>query len=147
MPSGVLSVVVGASSEIGPALTDSPLIRKLTFTGSTEVGRRLEEACAATLKRTSMELGGNAPFIVFEDADIDAAVEGALISKYRNSGKPASARTGFWFRRVFTTHSWLSWWPQRLTSRWVMVWKMACSRALWSMPAQCRTLINWCTIR
>ena len=87
MPSGVLSVVVGASSEIGPALTDSPLIRKLTFTGSTEVGRRLEEACAATLKRTSMELGGNAPFIVFEDADIDAAVEGALISKYRNSGQ------------------------------------------------------------
>ena len=87
VPSGVLSVVVGASSEIGPALTDSPLIRKLTFTGSTEVGRRLEEACAATLKRTSMELGGNAPFIVFEDADIDAAVEGALISKYRNSGQ------------------------------------------------------------
>ena len=87
VPSGVLSVVVGASSEIGPALTDSPLIRKLTFTGSTEVGRCLEEACAATLKRTSMELGGNAPFIVFEDADIDAAVEGALISKYRNSGQ------------------------------------------------------------
>jgi succinate-semialdehyde dehydrogenase/glutarate-semialdehyde dehydrogenase len=79
--------VVGASAEIGPALTDSPLIRKLTFTGSTEVGRRLEQACAATLKRTSMELGGNAPFIVFEDADIDAAVQGALVSKYRNSGQ------------------------------------------------------------
>ena len=87
VPAGVLNVVVGASSEIGPALTDSPLIRKLTFTGSTEVGRRLEQACAATLKRTSMELGGNAPFIVFEDADIDAAVQGALISKYRNSGQ------------------------------------------------------------
>ena len=87
VPAGVLNVVVGASSEIGPALTDSPLVRKLTFTGSTEVGRRLEAACAATLKRTSMELGGNAPFIVFEDADIDAAVQGALISKYRNSGQ------------------------------------------------------------
>jgi len=87
VPAGVLNVVVGASSEIGPALTDSPLVRKLTFTGSTAVGRRLEAACAATLKRTSMELGGNAPFIVFEDADIDAAVQGALISKYRNSGQ------------------------------------------------------------
>lgn len=87
VPAGVLNVVVGASSEIGPALTDSALVRKLTFTGSTEVGRRLEAACAATLKRTSMELGGNAPFIVFEDADIDAAVQGALISKYRNSGQ------------------------------------------------------------
>ena len=87
VPAGVLNVVVGASSEIGPALTDSPLVRKLTFTGSTEVGRRLEQACAATLKRTSMELGGNAPFIVFDDADIDAAVQGALISKYRNRGQ------------------------------------------------------------
>ena len=87
VPAGVLNVVVGASSEIGPTLTDSPLVRKLTFTGSTEVGRRLEQACAATLKRTSMELGGNAPFIVFDDADIDAAVQGALISKYRNSGQ------------------------------------------------------------
>ena len=87
VPAGVLNVVVGASSEIGPALTESPIVRKLTFTGSTEVGRRLEQACAATLKRTSMELGGNAPFIVFEDAEIDAAVAGALISKYRNSGQ------------------------------------------------------------
>ena len=69
------------------AAQNSPLVRKLTFTGSTEVGRRLEQACAATLKRTSMELGGNAPFIVFDDADIDAAVQGALISKYRNSGQ------------------------------------------------------------
>ena len=87
VPAGVLNVVVGSSSDIGPALTDSALVRKLTFTGSTEVGIRLEQACAATLKRTSMELGGNAPFIVFEDADIDAAVQGALISKYRNSGQ------------------------------------------------------------
>ena len=87
VPAGVLNVVVGSSSEIGPALTDSPLVRKLTFTGSTEVGIQLEQACAATLKRTSMELGGNAPFIVFADADIEAAVQGALISKYRNSGQ------------------------------------------------------------
>ena len=87
VPAGVVNVVVGSSSEIGPALTDSPLVRKLTFTGSTEVGRRLEQACSATLKRTSMELGGNAPFIVFEDADLDAAVQGAVVSKYRNSGQ------------------------------------------------------------
>lgn len=87
VPAGVLNVVVGASADIGPVLTDSPLVRKLTFTGSTEVGIRLEQACAATLKHTSMELGGNAPFIVFDDADIDAAVQGALISKYRNSGQ------------------------------------------------------------
>ena len=87
VPAGVVNVVVGSSSEIGPALTDSPLVRKLTFTGSTEVGRRLEQACSVTLKRTSMELGGNAPFIVFEDADLDAAVQGALVSKYRNSGQ------------------------------------------------------------
>ena len=87
VPAGVVNVVVGSSLEIGPALTDSPLVRKLTFTGSTEVGRRLEQACSVTLKRTSMELGGNAPFIVFEDADLDAAVQGAVVSKYRNSGQ------------------------------------------------------------
>ena len=87
VPAGVVNVVVGSSSEIGPALTDSPLVRKLTFTGSTEVGRRLEQACSVTLKRTSMELGGNAPFIVFDDADLDAAVQGAVVSKYRNSGQ------------------------------------------------------------
>ena len=87
VPPGVVNVVVGASSAIGPALTDSPVVRKLTFTGSTDVGRQLEQACAQTLKRTSMELGGNAPFIVFDDADIEAAVAGALVSKYRNSGQ------------------------------------------------------------
>ena len=87
VPPGVVNVVVGASSAIGPALTESPVVRKLTFTGSTDVGRQLEQACAQTLKRTSMELGGNAPFIVFDDADIDAAVAGALVSKYRNSGQ------------------------------------------------------------
>ena len=81
VPPGVVNVVVGASSAIGPALTESPVVRKLTFTGSTDVGRQLEQACAQTLKRTSMELGGNAPFIVFDDADLDAAVAGALVSK------------------------------------------------------------------
>lgn len=87
IPPGVLNVVVGASSDIGGELTRNPIVRKLTFTGSTPVGKMLEEQCAQTLKKTSMELGGNAPFIVFEDADLDAAVQGALISKYRNSGQ------------------------------------------------------------
>ena len=87
IPAGVLNVVVGASSAIGEELTRNPLVRKLTFTGSTPVGKMLEEQCAKTLKKTSMELGGNAPFIVFEDADLDAAVQGAMISKYRNSGQ------------------------------------------------------------
>ena len=87
IPKGVINVVVGSSAEIGPVLTDSKVVRKLTFTGSTEVGKKLVEACSKTLKKTSMELGGNAPFIVFEDADIDAAIDGLLASKYRNSGQ------------------------------------------------------------
>ncbi|EED34689.1 succinate semialdehyde dehydrogenase [Luminiphilus syltensis NOR5-1B] len=87
IPDGVVNVVCGSSRDIGPELTGNPIVRKLTFTGSTPVGKQLETECAATLKKTSMELGGNAPFIVFEDADIDAAVEGALVSKYRNSGQ------------------------------------------------------------
>jgi len=87
LPAGTINVVVGSSGQIGPELTDNPIVRKLTFTGSTPVGKKLEAACAETLKKTSMELGGNAPFIVFDDADIDAAVQGALISKYRNSGQ------------------------------------------------------------
>jgi len=87
VPAGVLNVVVGSSGEIGPELTGNPIVRKLTFTGSTPVGKALVRDCAETLKKTSMELGGNAPFIVFEDADLDAAVQGAMISKYRNSGQ------------------------------------------------------------
>jgi succinate-semialdehyde dehydrogenase/glutarate-semialdehyde dehydrogenase len=87
VPAGVLNVVCGSSSEIGAEITSNPIVRKLTFTGSTEVGKMLVEQCAATLKKTSMELGGNAPFIVFDDADIDSAVQGAIISKYRNSGQ------------------------------------------------------------
>ena len=86
-PSGCFNVVVGDPQEIGAELTGNPLVRKLSFTGSTEVGRLLEEQCAATLKRTTMELGGNAPFIVFADADLDDAIAGALLSKYRNSGQ------------------------------------------------------------
>ncbi len=87
VPAGVFNVVCGASSEIGAELTGNPIVRKLTFTGSTPVGKMLEAQCAATMKKTSMELGGNAPFIVFDDADIDSAIIGAMISKYRNSGQ------------------------------------------------------------
>ena len=87
VPAGVLNVVAGGSGGIGGELTGNPTVRKLTFTGSTPVGKMLEAQCAETMKKTSMELGGNAPFIVFDDADIDAAVTGAMISKYRNSGQ------------------------------------------------------------
>jgi succinate-semialdehyde dehydrogenase/glutarate-semialdehyde dehydrogenase len=87
IPDGVFNVVVGSSTEIGNELTSNPVVRKLSFTGSTEVGKLLEAQCVPTLKKTSMELGGNAPFIVFDDADLDAAVQGALVSKYRNSGQ------------------------------------------------------------
>jgi len=87
IPDGVINIVAGRTGEIGNELTANPLVRKLTFTGSTEVGRQLMAACAATVKKTSMELGGNAPFIVFDDADLDAAVQGAMVSKYRNAGQ------------------------------------------------------------
>lgn len=87
VPDGVLSVLTGDARAIGAALTASPAVRKLSFTGSTETGRRLMAACAPTVKRMSLELGGNAPFLVFDDADLEAAVEGAIASKYRNSGQ------------------------------------------------------------
>ncbi|MGI9232858.1 MAG: NAD-dependent succinate-semialdehyde dehydrogenase [Woeseiaceae bacterium] len=87
IPAGVINIVAGVTREIGAELTNSPIVRKLTFTGSTQVGKLLIEQCAATVKRTSMELGGNAPFIVFDDADIDAAVSGAIICKFRNAGQ------------------------------------------------------------
>lgn len=87
IPAGVLSVVTGSAGEIGNELTSNPIIRKLSFTGSTEIGRDLMAQCAKDIKKVSLELGGNAPFIVFDDADLDAAVEGAMISKYRNSGQ------------------------------------------------------------
>ena len=87
IPAGVINIITGHTSEIGEELTSNPTVRKLTFTGSTAVGKKLMAACASTVKRTSMELGGNAPFIVFDDADLDAAVAGAIICKFRNAGQ------------------------------------------------------------
>ena len=87
IPAGIVNVVTGAAREIGGEMTSSPIVRKLSFTGSTEVGKLLMQQCASTVKKVSMELGGNAPFIVFDDADLDAAVEGAMISKFRNTGQ------------------------------------------------------------
>ncbi|HLO67294.1 MAG TPA: NAD-dependent succinate-semialdehyde dehydrogenase, partial [Holophaga sp.] len=87
IPDGVFNVVTGPSGPIGEELTTNPLVRKFTFTGSTEVGKRLLARCASTVKKVSMELGGNAPFLVFDDADLEAAVAGAIASKYRNTGQ------------------------------------------------------------
>ncbi|USX14586.1 NADP-dependent succinate-semialdehyde dehydrogenase [Oxalobacteraceae bacterium OTU3REALA1] len=87
VPPGVFSVLTGASKDIGGEMTSNPIVRKLTFTGSTAIGRLLMEQSAPTIKKLSLELGGNAPFIVFDDADLDAAVEGAIASKYRNAGQ------------------------------------------------------------
>jgi succinate-semialdehyde dehydrogenase/glutarate-semialdehyde dehydrogenase len=87
LPPGVLNVVTGSATEIGGELTSNPTVRKISFTGSTPVGKTLMAQCAATVKKVSLELGGNAPFIVFDDADLDAAVEGAIASKYRNTGQ------------------------------------------------------------
>lgn len=87
IPKGVFSVVTGSAGDIGGELTSNPTVRKLSFTGSTEIGRQLMAECAADIKKVSLELGGNAPFIVFDDADLDAAVEGAIVSKYRNNGQ------------------------------------------------------------
>jgi succinate-semialdehyde dehydrogenase/glutarate-semialdehyde dehydrogenase len=87
LPAGVLNIVTGPAQAIGDEILDSPVVRKLSFTGSTRTGKYLMQRCAGTLKRLSLELGGNAPFIVFDDADLDAAVAGALVSKYRNSGQ------------------------------------------------------------
>ncbi len=87
IPKGVINVVTGSSREIGGILTQHPLVRKVSFTGSTAIGKLLMQQCSSTMKKISMELGGNAPFIVFEDADLDKAVEGAIASKFRNSGQ------------------------------------------------------------
>ena len=87
IPKGVFNVLTGSSSQIGEVLTKDDRVKKFSFTGSTEVGRKLIEQCASTVKKVSMELGGNAPFIVFNDADLDAAVEGAMICKFRNAGQ------------------------------------------------------------
>ncbi len=87
IPKGVLNVITGPASVQGKELTSNPIVRKLSFTGSTEIGKKLMEQCAGTVKKVSLELGGNAPFIVFDDADLDAAVQGAIASKYRNTGQ------------------------------------------------------------
>lgn len=87
IPDGVLSIVTGKAGAIGAEMTSNPLVRKVTFTGSTEIGKELMQQSASTVKKVSLELGGNAPFIVFDDADVDAAVEGAVASKYRNTGQ------------------------------------------------------------
>jgi succinate-semialdehyde dehydrogenase/glutarate-semialdehyde dehydrogenase len=87
VPKGVFSCVTGGAKEIGGEMTSNPIVRKLTFTGSTEIGKLLMEQCAGTVKKVSLELGGNAPFIVFNDADIEMAVKGAIASKYRNAGQ------------------------------------------------------------
>ena len=98
MPKGVLNVVTGSAGDIGGELTSNPTVRKLSFTGSTEVGKTLMAACALTVKKTSMELGGNAPFIVFDDADLDAAVVGAMASKYRNTGQTCVCANRFYIQ-------------------------------------------------
>ncbi len=87
IPKGVLNVITGPASVQGKELTSNPIVRKLSFTGSTEIGKKLMEQCAGTVKKVSLELGGNAPFIVFDDADLDASVQGAIASKYRNTGQ------------------------------------------------------------
>ena len=87
IPKGVINVVTGSAGPIGAELTSNPIVRKFTFTGSTEIGKQLMAQCASTVKKVSLELGGNAPFIVFDDADIDAAIEGAMASKFRNTGQ------------------------------------------------------------
>ncbi len=87
VPAGIINIITGSAKEIGGEMTHSPIVRKLSFTGSTEVGKLLMEQCASTIKKVSLELGGNAPFLVFDDADLDAAVEGAIISKFRNTGQ------------------------------------------------------------
>jgi succinate-semialdehyde dehydrogenase/glutarate-semialdehyde dehydrogenase len=87
IPKGVFSVITGSATAIGGEMTSNPIVRKVTFTGSTAIGKKLMEQCAGTLKKLSLELGGNAPFIVFDDADLDAAVQGAIASKYRNTGQ------------------------------------------------------------
>jgi len=95
-PSGVVNVVTGSAREIGGAIMQSPSVRKVTFTGSTEVGKELIRQSADTVKKVSMELGGNAPFIVMDDADMDAAIEGAMASKFRNAGQTCVCANRFY---------------------------------------------------
>jgi succinate-semialdehyde dehydrogenase / glutarate-semialdehyde dehydrogenase len=96
IPAGVINIVTGPASEIGGEITKNPLVRKITFTGSTEVGKVLIRQAAGTVKKVSMELGGNAPFIVFDDADLDRVIPGAMLSKYRNSGQTCVCTNRFY---------------------------------------------------
>jgi succinate-semialdehyde dehydrogenase/glutarate-semialdehyde dehydrogenase len=112
IPAGVFSVLTGSAKEIGAEMTANPIVRGLTFTGSTEIGRLLMAQCAPTIKKMGLELGGNAPFIVFDDADLDAAVAGAMASNIATTAKPASVQTAFMCRKVFMTFSRKNWqWP------------------------------------
>jgi succinate-semialdehyde dehydrogenase/glutarate-semialdehyde dehydrogenase len=103
VPKGALSCVTGPAAEIGGEMTSNPIARKLTFTGSTEIGKLLMEQCAGTVKKLSLELGGHAPFIVFDDADIEMAVKGAIASKYRNAGQTCVCANVSWCRTASTT--------------------------------------------
>lgn len=104
LPAGVLNVVTGSAQVVGAELTANPTVRKLSFTGSTAIGKQLMRECAGTVKKLSLELGGNAPFIVFDDADLDAAVEGAIASKYRNAGQTCVCANRFLVQdRVYDT--------------------------------------------
>ncbi|MCI5078546.1 NAD-dependent succinate-semialdehyde dehydrogenase [Oricola sp.] len=96
LPAGVMNIVTGSASEIGGELTSNPAVKKITFTGSTEIGKLLLKQCADTVKKVSMELGGNAPFLIFDSADIDRAVEGAVAAKYRNSGQTCVCTNRFY---------------------------------------------------
>ncbi len=126
VPAGVFNVVVGEDSVgMGKVLTQHPDVAKFTFTGSTAVGKILMTQTATTVKKVSMELGGNAPFIVFDDADLDAAVQGALISKYRNAGQTCVCTN-----RILVQKGWLKPLPTSLLQRskplrWEMAWKLA----------------------
>jgi succinate-semialdehyde dehydrogenase/glutarate-semialdehyde dehydrogenase len=112
VPKGLLSVVTGSASQIGGEMTRSPIVRKLSFTGSTEVGRMLMRQSADTIKKLSLELGGNAPFIVFDDADLDAAVDGAMISKFRNTGQTCVCAN-----RIYVQRGVLEAFSQKLVAR------------------------------
>ena len=129
-PPGVVNIITGKASEIGGELTSNPLVRKITFTGSTEVGKKLVEQAADTMKRVSMELGGNAPFLVFDDADLDAAVEGAIASKYRNSGQTCVCANRFIVQEgIYDEFAEKLAAARRASSRSATAWSRACSKA------------------
>ena len=127
VPHGVLNVVTGDPQIIGRELTANPIVRKLSFTGSTQVGRLLMAQCAPTLKKLSLELGGNAPFIVFDDADLEEAVAGAVAAKYRNSGRPAFVLIDFWCMSRCMSYLPKNWPPPLQSSASaVAFWLMSC---------------------